>query len=134
MSLGTNFEFYKAVVCFDHPLAKLFVQAFDAYGFCRELYVKLAQPDLPTSWTLSAYQQPGRRSDYRISQEVADYFVKKFRELVESKSRVAGFFPAEGAKLPPCQDFVKMMEALHREHNDDDRPDAVIRQIVKAHL
>lgn len=109
-------------------VAKLYVQAIDAYGFQRELSVQrlhVYNPDTGKTsyvWEMHVYAHPGRRNRYEVSEAQAKGFISAFLSLCERYPDLlfnSPFWRESDAKTPAnvrpvSAGFVTLCERLHR--------------------
>lgn len=104
-------------------VAKLYVQAIDAYGFQRELIVQRTYRFNPSTgetvyfWQSHVYMHPGRREIQEISEAQAKHFISEFLRLARDYPTLlfnANATLPNGHFRPTSEGFVRLCERLHR--------------------
>lgn len=96
-----------------HP--RLYVQAFDAYAFQRELILQLRHRpgySSKTFYELHVYQHPDRRLLVEVSRQRFEGFVQKFLKQVQESPDL--LFNTGTLSRPLNCGFVMLCERLHR--------------------
>lgn len=104
-------------------VARLYVQAIDAYGFQRELIVQRTYRFNPGTdetiyfWQSHVYAHPERRNVQEISEAQAKHFISEFMRLARDYPTLlfnANATLPNGHFQPVSDGFVTLCERLHR--------------------
>lgn len=96
----------------------LYIQAFDAYGFQREL--TLRETGAAGSFQIMVYQHPGRRGWYDMSRAQGRKLMAALIARAESEVYSPLMFNPEGLGHPRNAGFVRFCEAAFRGASPSD--------------